>query len=120
MSGRFELRDELARGPKRKTVERKHRGGYLRLRYGAGGEIQNISWSRAQGGAATGLQLYFDWTNQYVTCKTEHGLSGSQWAAGRVAFGTVYDDDSPGPAPPGRAIALDAWVDECLAKFGDP
>jgi hypothetical protein len=91
-------------------------GGFLRLIYDGDGLIENASFVKSRGGRACGCQLYFDWTNESVTYKTESGLSGQQWCGGTVRFGTVYDDDSGDPDP-GRRIGFKAWVDECVADM---
>ncbi len=97
------------------TVEQPYRHGVLRCIYDEDGLIENISWTPASGKPIEGLQLYFDWGNEMATWKAPDSLVGQQWCAGRVALGTVYDDNG---YDPGREITLGAWIEECIGKMG--
>ena len=97
------------------TVHQKVPGGFLTCVYDADGEIENIFVARTKGGHAVGLQLYFWDEGEHITCKTESGLSGQVFSDGAVNWGTVYDDD--GPSDPGRKIAKEEWLAECLEKM---
>jgi hypothetical protein len=61
------------------------------------------------------MRLYFDWINGLHAFKTATGLGGLQWSAGRVTYGTVYDDD--GPPPRGKRVSLARWIDDCVAQM---
>jgi hypothetical protein len=104
-------------GPAGRTVYEPWEHGFLRLQYDDDGLVEQAAWTPRQGQTPRGdqPQLWFMWINDMVTYKTENGLSGTCWSSGRVALGTVYDDD--GDSAPGTETALEEWVDQCVADM---
>ncbi len=101
--------------------------GFLRLEYdefkGEPALLSKVSLVAAASlySKAIGRQLLLEWSGDgqvaVATLIAKNAVSGTQWQKGHVAWGSTYDD---APSGPPRAVALEAWVDECVEKMSHP
>jgi hypothetical protein len=98
--------------------------GHLRLGYDEDGLLSTVALvaDPSEDAPAIGnrlaLTLTPDRQEECATFLAEEAVSGVEWRDGSARWGHTYDDDA-GP-PEGREIALEAWIEECVAEMASP
>lgn len=100
--------------------------GFLRLERDERGLLSLVSFvlDDSANARAIGPRLEMglseDGGDDEVTCIAENAISGSQWRGGSAAWGHTLEDDGDGGTSEARAVPLEAWMDECLARMVNP